>query len=231
MVQDYGPQNAYLNGARCRKNTQVQEGGSVEKGWKVGENTSVETFLVKTKALKQQTFPSNRKKNMKFHPCMIGFHWDGTHTQGEIQSESLPGLPNRIHHPSKSTAVGKGSRSTNLILTHTLGYTIIAIAYVSFTATWNWVLGNESQWGTKLKEDICTRWNLSFGVSAALSISVSNVSVGFVSFVFQIWKHWRVCSIGDNLPHSWPTHCHVIHIYIYILYIYYIMKIYQDLYE
>lgn len=62
MVQDYGPQNAYLNGARCRKNTQVQEGGSVEKGWKVGENTSVETFLVKTKALKQQTFPSNRKK-------------------------------------------------------------------------------------------------------------------------------------------------------------------------
>jgi len=97
---------------------------------------------VKTKALKQQTFPSNRKKNPSLYDW-LSLGWNSS--QGKIQSESLPGLPNRIHHPSKSTAVGKGSRShhpqscvyptTNLILTHTLGYTIIAIAYVSFTAT------------------------------------------------------------------------------------------------
>ena len=68
--------------------------------------------------------------------------------------------------------------------------------------------GTGSQVRAKLEEDIYVKIN-DLSVSAALSISVWGVCRVHVFCLPNMKNHRRLCSIGDNLPHSWPTHCHV----------------------
>lgn len=83
---------------------------------------------------------------------------------------------------------------------------------------WNWMPGTGSQVRAKLEEEIYVEIN-DLSVSAALSISVWGVCRVHVFCLANMKNHRRLCSIGDNLPHSWPAHCHVRYIKITNIYI------------